>query len=545
MKIKVLMAAAAATFGIISLTSAVSAATEVASHLPEFDIVVNGRYVENRMRQYPFIIYNDITYFPMTYNDCAFLGVTNDWTPENGTVITTTASNGIYDDLIRPEGTSDWHPLYDGLLSYITEGKITVNGRKIDNSTQQYPILTYKDVPYFPLTWDWCTEFGWTINFDAANGLSVCSPEYNTNGYVNYYSPINSPLVSNVNSCHISELAGKNPENSGLTSYSPNHFRKDPHSPDFKPLYSVRGISYLYVRETEIPRYQALGWYRFEDIDRMFEEALLYSENNELYMLNYTITDFIESTPCVEGADAPARAKQLLDYYKENCITVWTPDIRRSMVIYTSDLEKYKNSGWRTSDDFYIDIANQMAADYPYQPEIPLLFLLGMRGDVDYPFYNNYFDNGMYTTYTGKNGTYYYILGEHNEIYDEIFDILIAGFADSCREISHEYYANAPVVIIAGAPKWGGEAAFAFMNISDKTVSEVWFEYTCDDYAENPVMSENGNLNHCDVLYCNLKPGEVLVKDDFLLVANNIASIPTIELVIVEFADGTTWNYPY
>lgn len=47
--------------------------------LPNFPVTLNGTKVNNDYSKYPLIVYRDITYFPMTYGDCRFLGLESDW----------------------------------------------------------------------------------------------------------------------------------------------------------------------------------------------------------------------------------------------------------------------------------------------------------------------------------------------------------------------------------------------------------------------------------------------------------------------------------
>jgi len=163
--------------GLIAAASAVvlssfcaSAAEWVDVLVPDYPVVINGIRVNNMHREYPFIWHNGITYFPMTYHDCAFLGVRNEWTRKNGNVITTTESYGEYEPYYDEDG------FYNKVLfAVVSEGKITVNGERITNRYSEYPILNFNDVLYFPMTWDWCTEFGWTIEFDNVKGLAVSS----------------------------------------------------------------------------------------------------------------------------------------------------------------------------------------------------------------------------------------------------------------------------------------------------------------------------------------------------------------------------------
>ena len=60
-------------------SSAFASAAAVKVTLPNFPITLNGVAIDNAYRQYPIITYEGITYFPLTYNDCRFLGLTTSW----------------------------------------------------------------------------------------------------------------------------------------------------------------------------------------------------------------------------------------------------------------------------------------------------------------------------------------------------------------------------------------------------------------------------------------------------------------------------------
>ncbi len=47
-------------------------AANVQVALPNFPVTLNGTAIDNSYRQYPLLVYNNITYFPMTYYDCRF-----------------------------------------------------------------------------------------------------------------------------------------------------------------------------------------------------------------------------------------------------------------------------------------------------------------------------------------------------------------------------------------------------------------------------------------------------------------------------------------
>ena len=141
--------------------------SKVTATIPTFPVTMNGQVVDNTYREYPFLVYNDITYFPMTYWDMRFLGVSNTWTAETGSVIITDGTTSDYKPTLTDIANKNKN------VAIINTGKFKVNGKEIDNLKEEYPILSFRDVPYFPLTWSWCQEFGWNISFDTTNGLAV------------------------------------------------------------------------------------------------------------------------------------------------------------------------------------------------------------------------------------------------------------------------------------------------------------------------------------------------------------------------------------
>lgn len=150
-------------------------ASEIAV-LPAFDVSFNGQLVESNYRQFPLIVYKDITYVPMTYFDCRYLGLTTNWDNDTRTLsinkenITCTYRDYKQDSVNKKSFTP-----------VVCDFNIIVNNKKIDNLTEEYPLLTFRDVTYFPLTWRFAVEeFGWEYSFDSENGLVINSSNYHT-----------------------------------------------------------------------------------------------------------------------------------------------------------------------------------------------------------------------------------------------------------------------------------------------------------------------------------------------------------------------------
>lgn len=137
--------------------------------LPSFAIQINDQIIDNSKRQYPFIVSRNITYVPMTYHDSRFLGITADWSAEEGLMINSFhPTSGVY----LPDIQSNKNKQKD--IAQIYAGSVRVNDEIIDQSQEPYPLLVYRDVIYFPLTWRFAVEeFQWEYTFDEETGLII------------------------------------------------------------------------------------------------------------------------------------------------------------------------------------------------------------------------------------------------------------------------------------------------------------------------------------------------------------------------------------
>jgi len=145
--------------------------------LPTFKVTLNGQEIDNSSNQYPLIAYKDITYFPMTYYDCRFLGLESVWNSNTGLSIVKTDVNWDYHNY---KSSIKNNNVYNAQVAAF---EITVNGTPIENSREKYPLLLFRNVTYFPLTWRFAVdEFGWKYSFDQKNGLIINSSVNNITG---------------------------------------------------------------------------------------------------------------------------------------------------------------------------------------------------------------------------------------------------------------------------------------------------------------------------------------------------------------------------
>ncbi|MFZ5352412.1 MAG: glycoside hydrolase family 26 protein [Bacillota bacterium] len=142
---------------------------EVTVKIPAFPISLNGYEVDQEHTSYPLLTYNDITYIPLTWDFGQLMGLSTAWSEEIGLVI----NAGQAPKSINPELNGSNKP-GGSYTAQKASGIITVNGKRIDNTKEEYPLLVYNNITYFPLTWRFVVdEFRWKLSFDAEKGLVI------------------------------------------------------------------------------------------------------------------------------------------------------------------------------------------------------------------------------------------------------------------------------------------------------------------------------------------------------------------------------------
>jgi hypothetical protein len=131
--------------------SPVEAASSVRVTLPYFPIKINGQTLDQTHSQYPFLYYKDVTYLPLTWNNLQALGLWYGWSEEEGLQ--------VYPNRLPVSETPPVQDLMEAANSgriytaQVAQEPIRIGDASIDNSTEPYPFLMFRDVTYMPLTW--------------------------------------------------------------------------------------------------------------------------------------------------------------------------------------------------------------------------------------------------------------------------------------------------------------------------------------------------------------------------------------------------------
>ncbi len=155
---------------ISTLSLSFAESTDVIVSIPEFDVSVNGELIDIEHSMYPVLSYKDVTYFPMTSDYLAGIGLELYFDSTDGLKINVKDEVGAFEQnflgaLIYPGSQHK---------AQIASFNIEVNGKTINNSEEEYPILLYNNITYFPMTWRFSVEeFHWDTEWSEVNGLSI------------------------------------------------------------------------------------------------------------------------------------------------------------------------------------------------------------------------------------------------------------------------------------------------------------------------------------------------------------------------------------
>ena len=148
---------------ILTFCGITSFAADVDVLIPDYTVVLNDNEIAYKNSLYPLISYKDITYFPMTYEYCRFMGMTTSWVYVKGLCIAYYPHTGaeMYEaPIYEAKANSKYNK------ATLPEYPIYINGRKIDNDIEEYPLLNFRGVTYFPMTWDYAyNEFCWNTGW--------------------------------------------------------------------------------------------------------------------------------------------------------------------------------------------------------------------------------------------------------------------------------------------------------------------------------------------------------------------------------------------
>ncbi len=146
--------------------------------IPTFYTEIDLMSVDNRYVEYPFIVYKDVTYLPMTLELSKRFGFAVSFDAKDGLYVTKSNVSYMLEsaELFGKSYYNEYGKAYDAVLP---EYPIYLNGEKINNYTEEYPLLNFRGVTYFPLSWKYAVEeFRWATAWSHKDNSFKVYPYY-------------------------------------------------------------------------------------------------------------------------------------------------------------------------------------------------------------------------------------------------------------------------------------------------------------------------------------------------------------------------------
>lgn len=120
--------------------------------------------------EYPAVMYKDITYLPLTYYNCALLGLKIE--TEENKVLIKQAERDFPAEYLKDQSGGEKEKIT------VTACPFAINIFGKDYSDEKYPALFYKNIVYLPLTWNVVNGImHWDYSF-GENGIELYTDSY-------------------------------------------------------------------------------------------------------------------------------------------------------------------------------------------------------------------------------------------------------------------------------------------------------------------------------------------------------------------------------
>ncbi|MBF4695967.1 hypothetical protein [Fusibacter ferrireducens] len=156
----------------------------VNASMPCYIIALNDEVYDNTTAEYPFITYKNILYLPLTNQNCAFLGIKSSAYFQIPTKSNTLFIGNADPTVVKLDVLSKKRKNPLSVKASIYDYKVALNEIASDeffeNNLSTYPVITYNDMTYLPLTWENVVEkLDWQYAYDSEDGFVLKTQDVN------------------------------------------------------------------------------------------------------------------------------------------------------------------------------------------------------------------------------------------------------------------------------------------------------------------------------------------------------------------------------
>lgn len=157
--------------------TALAANDSVQVSIPQFNVTLNGRQIDSAHEKYPLLHYKGIVYLPITaYSE--FLGISCTWNEQSKSYYVKKVDTISEAATTAKQSTKNRAYYSAQIINNSVHILHYPEPITVENPVAEYPILKFRDVLYFPLTWQYTHDvFGWEYQWAEQLGLSIDSRE--------------------------------------------------------------------------------------------------------------------------------------------------------------------------------------------------------------------------------------------------------------------------------------------------------------------------------------------------------------------------------
>ncbi len=134
--------------------------------VPSFSVTLNGQAVDPAAWEYPILCYKDVVYLPMCPEYNGFLGLKSDCNSYFNRLTAAVTNGEITSQTLEiiPAVSENG----GALTAEIKDYNVYLSSQSpVKNTGLDYPLLTFRDMTYLPLTWEVCQTLDWELSFDG------------------------------------------------------------------------------------------------------------------------------------------------------------------------------------------------------------------------------------------------------------------------------------------------------------------------------------------------------------------------------------------
>jgi hypothetical protein len=144
--------------------------TSLKAQVPNFSVCINGTEINTGTSEYPPLVFNDVTYVPLTSDILIYLNLSYQWDDPAHLIFNRASEEAGIMSTFCPEFQNGTCVRGNHCNIVKVDKGIMINGTQISN---QYPIINSKNINYLPLTTEIISGLGLSGGWNQSTGFEL------------------------------------------------------------------------------------------------------------------------------------------------------------------------------------------------------------------------------------------------------------------------------------------------------------------------------------------------------------------------------------